>query len=495
MKIDFKKIKSKEWYVQGGAAKPAYCDGPFLAAIKLWPDETIITYQKDDFNWGYFDKNNQYILAKKHIEKQKKDKNYIDNLIRSWEKIIIKEKKVLNKLNKINLDGLSDRKLFSLYHELNKIRYKAWYISINIELFDPWGEFVIENEIASSNAKLSKEQVDVLIAPIKLSYIREERKDLIRIAKKFYNSRNNIIKINIKNILKKNKAVYDELRKHKDKFHYYMNDWANIHILDEMHFLGKLKRLLKMPLEKLNLEEEKIATYSKDVEEQKKEICLKKKLPDELANVFYLFERMSEWRDIRKKYVQIVNYYLNKMLKEISKRTDVELLLLEYITYEEINSLKFSDKYIEELKTRKNTPCVLMQYKNKKIWVYGKDAEDIHNALNESFSHNKTEIKGKSASHGLAVGIVRIIPTIKEFSKMNKGDILVAPMTRPEYMPIMEKAAAIVTVEGGLTCHAAIVSRELGKPCIVGAQGALMLLKDGMKVEVNAYKGIVKILK
>jgi pyruvate,water dikinase len=67
-------------------------------------------------------------------------------------------------------------------------------------------------------------------------------------------------------------------------------------------------------------------------------------------------------------------------------------------------------------------------------------------------------------------------------------------MTRPEYISAMKKAAAIVTDEGGITCHAAIVSRELKKPCIIGTKIATKVLKDGDLVEVDADKGIVKIL-
>jgi len=67
-------------------------------------------------------------------------------------------------------------------------------------------------------------------------------------------------------------------------------------------------------------------------------------------------------------------------------------------------------------------------------------------------------------------------------------------MTMPEYAPAMRKAAAIITDEGGLTCHAAIISRELGKPCIVGTKIGTRILKDGAAIEVNANHGIVKIL-
>ena len=82
-----------------------------------------------------------------------------------------------------------------------------------------------------------------------------------------------------------------------------------------------------------------------------------------------------------------------------------------------------------------------------------------------------------------------------EIPKMQKGEILVASMTRPEYVPAMKKAVAIVTDEGGLMSHAAIVSRELGIPCIVGTKIATSTLKTGDIVEVDADKGIVRKIK
>ena len=78
---------------------------------------------------------------------------------------------------------------------------------------------------------------------------------------------------------------------------------------------------------------------------------------------------------------------------------------------------------------------------------------------------------------------------------MNYGDILISAATTPAIVPAMKKAAAFVTNEGGLTCHAAIVSREMNKPCVVGVSTATELIKDDDEVEVNATQGIVRILK
>ncbi|PIN96455.1 phosphoenolpyruvate synthase [Candidatus Micrarchaeota archaeon CG10_big_fil_rev_8_21_14_0_10_60_32] len=106
-------------------------------------------------------------------------------------------------------------------------------------------------------------------------------------------------------------------------------------------------------------------------------------------------------------------------------------------------------------------------------------------------SEGKVLLKGAPASPGRASGPVCVVVGAKEGYKVRKGDVLVARMTSPDFVPAMKRAAAIVTDEGGMTCHAAIVSRELGVPCIVGTETATRVLKDGMVVTVDAVAGIV----
>ena len=100
-------------------------------------------------------------------------------------------------------------------------------------------------------------------------------------------------------------------------------------------------------------------------------------------------------------------------------------------------------------------------------------------------------VKGLGASPGIGVGKAKVIFSEDEISKVEEGDILVTTMTTPDMVPAMKKAAAIVTDEGGMTCHAAIVSRELGVPAVVGTKNATKVLKDGMIVTVDGDKGLV----
>ncbi|AIS31719.1 MULTISPECIES: phosphoenolpyruvate synthase [Methanobacterium] len=99
--------------------------------------------------------------------------------------------------------------------------------------------------------------------------------------------------------------------------------------------------------------------------------------------------------------------------------------------------------------------------------------------------------KGLGASPGMAAGSVKIIKTTDELDKVQEGDILVTVMTTPDMVPAMKRANGIITDEGGVTCHAAIVSRELGIPCVVGTGDATSILPENSKVTLDGNKGIV----
>ncbi len=100
-------------------------------------------------------------------------------------------------------------------------------------------------------------------------------------------------------------------------------------------------------------------------------------------------------------------------------------------------------------------------------------------------------LKGLPASHGIISGRVKIVHDVNELDKVQQGDILVTKMTDPDFVPAMKRAAAIVTNEGGITSHAAIVSREMGIPCVVGTEKATQILKDGDLITVDAINGLV----
>ena len=136
----------------------------------------------------------------------------------------------------------------------------------------------------------------------------------------------------------------------------------------------------------------------------------------------------------------------------------------------------------------------ILQARPETVWAVKKEEEKPEAEI-KTTTERKILVQGLPASPGLAVGKVHIIPTVDKINEFKKGEILVTEMTAPDWVPAMRKAAAIVTNSGGMTCHAAIVSRELGIPCIVGTTSrgapATEVLPDGAMVTVDAKLGVV----
>ena len=138
----------------------------------------------------------------------------------------------------------------------------------------------------------------------------------------------------------------------------------------------------------------------------------------------------------------------------------------------------------------------LVQARPETVWSQRKKEGGAKEATDAKAPiSNKVLVKGLPASPGVASGIVHVIDDPKDIGDFKEGEILVTLMTSPDWVPAMKKAAAIVTNNGGMTCHAAIVSREMQIPCIVGTASrgtfATRLLKTGQEVTVDAKNGVV----
>jgi len=168
---------------------------------------------------------------------------------------------------------------------------------------------------------------------------------------------------------------------------------------------------------------------------------------------------------------------------------------IDFLTFKEINGKNIPSE--KELRKRKEGYVYFEGgiYDDSAIENLEKSANIEIVRYGERYLGKQKIIKGVVAMKGIARGRANVIFGLDQMGKVKEGDILVTPMTTPDYLAAMKKAAAFVTDEGGITCHAAIIAREIGKPCIIGTKVATSVLKDGDWVEVDAEKGIVKILK
>lgn len=205
----------------------------------------------------------------------------------------------------------------------------------------------------------------------------------------------------------------------------------------------------------------------------------------------YIFLRTYRTDALRK-----VTYYIQPLVEEIDRRLRIKKEEAAYLTRKEIKNwlLRAKSVDVKILRERIKHYLMLMTQKTCKIISDKKEIEEfIKQELKEEIKIKV--LKGNTAYPGIVKGKIKIIRIIKDIGKLEKGEILVTSMTTPDMTIAVRKTAAIVTDEGGITCHAAIISRELNIPCIIGTKIATKVLKDGDLVEVDAGKGIVKILK
>ena len=191
-------------------------------------------------------------------------------------------------------------------------------------------------------------------------------------------------------------------------------------------------------------------------------------------------------RDDRKPLMNKLDVLFNECVVELYKIWGIEtnLSFVSYI-FEVLKGKEYITKNIEIVKRRQGEFVNLYYGDNRYSEKYDNLKEEFEEAKSlEKPSSDIKSVKGQIANKGKARGIARIIYDPKKFHSFTEGDILVTSMTRPEFVPIMRKASAIVTNEGGIACHAAIVSRELNKPCVIGTKNATEIIRDGDEVEV-----------
>lgn len=215
---------------------------------------------------------------------------------------------------------------------------------------------------------------------------------------------------------------------------------------------------------------------------------------------------------VDKKSMKIVDKTINKKVIElvrlpsggtVEQKVPDDLVNAPALTDEQILELAGYAKEIEnhygcymdmEWSLDQNDKLWLVQARPETVWSQRK--EDTMNTNNEEVNENHDVIlKGLPASPGLATGKVRIIEDPKDIKEFKDGEILVTLMTSPDWVPAMKKASAIITNNGGMTCHAAIVSREMQIPCLVGTtsrgNAATNVLKNGQEITVDAKNGVV----
>src|SRR3989344_540923 len=218
-----------------------------------------------------------------------------------------------------------------------------------------------------------------------------------------------------------------------------------------------------------------IETFKEEPGESKQKILNKLTPPEKVRRLIEVMSRFTYYKDQLRRITNYCHYYSRPLFRELAHKNN--------ITFEEIKTYlpdRFGKSVKDTILFADNGKIHLMRYDEK---------------LEKEIIGTKKKIIGTVASLGKAEGEVVIINTMDDLKKNYEHKILVTVMTTPDMVAAIRKSKAIVTDEGGITSHAATISRELKVPCIIGTKIATKVLKDGDLVEVDANKGVVRKIK
>ena len=363
-------------------------------------------------------------------------------------------------IHALDLTGISMPELKAHYDQLLATKRSFWALSIFIDALDAGDDHTAIEKIAARHA-LSSGEVETLLSADFPAYITAWEQELYQVAQG-------------------RKSIEQVI----EKFFWIRTDYLHFAELDEEYIREEAARAHNVPW-----------VSPRDT---RAEIL---KAHNLATNPLEVFRVLTEWRDTRKRINFTALYALMRILTELLRRYEIPGELLRWKLPHEAEALfttSLSNEHLERITERSDTSMLLrVQEDGSYVFIEGEDADTAHKELlSRRPQEDSKELKGSIASRGKVQGRVRIVPHPDSPSGklMQKGDILVTSMTRPEFLPLMKIAGAIVTDEGGITSHAAIVSREMRIPCIIGTRNATEVLKDGDMVEVDADQGIVRVI-
>ncbi|PIN86573.1 hypothetical protein COV19_03555 [Candidatus Woesearchaeota archaeon CG10_big_fil_rev_8_21_14_0_10_44_13] len=402
------------------------------------------------------------------IEKKvEKDPKYFQKLKRRYDAQMKRYLRFYSKMDKKRVEGLNDYELVKLAKYVSEGLSIAVGIGHVIEPFALKTDVKIKEELKRyvKDEKGLNNIFTLLMSPVKKSFVNEEEEHLWLISKE-------------KDEKKREKLI----QQHIKKFFWIRNNYTGRQAMTREDITDSIKTLKNNKTDFRKILDDKNRAI--------KELGLEKGLIVKIKATEFLIH----WQDERKKNILIAIEHIDRMLEALGLRFGIRHDLLKNAIPPEISieNMK-SKKYVKMLEERMKGGLYLQTADTSTV-ATGDYYMDFAARFNRTKESDIREINGMTASSGTAIGRVQICTNLESISQFKEGNVLVASMTRPEYVLAMKKAVAIITDEGGITCHAAIVSRELGIPCIIGTKIATKILHDGDLVEIKGNHGLIIIL-
>lgn len=410
------------------------------------------------------------------------DKAFCEQLFRDIDTFIDAFFMFCNDIQKKDLSALSDQELKKLLLTYQNFLNRTF---VYFETSTPQGTFMIEEEIRQIiKEKIADEEVvnDYFISlstPSEMDDTMKERLDFLKLAEK-------------KDVSEKELEIYS--RKYPALF---FNTYS------EKEVTEFLRHKLHQKKNKLFLEEfERINRHLEQIKKRHIIICSEMQ-SETLIEYSTILQKSGLYRYKLKHVWSGAEYLCLNLLYELQRRIDIPFndFIATYFFSDIITFLDTNERVSsEEIQKRKK--CMVLHYIHPTVYRYSgqKALEYKDKMIQEQKEVRVQDLKGVVANKGLARAKARVVNVkdLKSFTQdctaFQKGEILVTTMTSPLMVPLIEKAAGIITDEGGICSHASVISRELNVPCIVGTKGASFVIKTGDTIELNANTGEITIL-
>lgn len=215
---------------------------------------------------------------------------------------------------------------------------------------------------------------------------------------------------------------------------------------------------------------------------------------ESLKTLAYLAGESGYLKDYYKFSMNAITYYSEPLFEEIAKRTGKSKEFLKDLLIDEVELLLQSKTLDQASIDERTKHYVLLSWEGNMQILQGDDSAIFSDKFLNFEKNTEEVINGRTACKGQVKGRAKVVMDSNDFHKVEKGDVLVVMNTSPDYVPILGSVAAILAEEGGITAHVSVISREMKIPAIVGIQGVTKRIKDGDMVEVDADKGVVRII-
>ncbi|MBI2136099.1 hypothetical protein HYU06_03440 [Candidatus Woesearchaeota archaeon] len=515
---DLSKIK----FFMQCSANTLHHNWPLMQAFNLRLEElskghgltVCVTFFKkkgDESTWAIDEE--CYLTEGKYYEENPKE---LEKVFYAW---LVARKNFYDLTEQIELklskeaDELNLSRLLELYKKFNSAYVEEYATALISDYFVVYGDNIIK-EISNKLTKEQAKNITVLTSPLKLPFLGEEQLSELKIGLKLIQNKEiNEAKKAPKNYDKLHADIKEAILSHQKEFFWIRNNYKYTLPISCDQFLEDIKHEIS------NLSSTELT--QKISELQNYEELLKKKKQQALAGMnlskpdiirLELISKVSWWADQRKKANLVANHYINIFLAKFAELLSakfgkkIKLDQLQFTLLPELEALCSFESSKQEKENKgvkeifgnialrlKGCAYYLDKCGYEQIYI-GKEFKNVcRKILEKNLETEVKDIRGTTASYGNVTGKVRVVFNPSN-ARFEKGEILVTSMTRPDFVPLMKKAAAVITDEGGITSHAAVICREFKLPCIVGTKIATKMLKDGMIVEINGNHCVVRIL-